>query len=66
MASRTYKMKIGKRGNALWVRIPAAIVRELKIKPGDEFDIVAIRELSFEVRRVRSSGDAAEKADYSK
>jgi antitoxin component of MazEF toxin-antitoxin module len=47
-------MKIGRRGNSLWVRIPAAIVRELKISPGDEAELVAIREDSFEIRRVPS------------
>jgi antitoxin component of MazEF toxin-antitoxin module len=45
-------MKVGKRGNALWVRIPVAIVRELNLKAGEEAEIVAVRERSFEVRRV--------------
>ncbi len=52
-------MKVGKRGNALWVRIPAAIVRELNLKAGEEAEIVAVRERSFEVRRVPFVGPAA-------
>jgi antitoxin component of MazEF toxin-antitoxin module len=52
MVSRTYTRKIGKRGNALWVRIPAAIVRELNLKVGDEAETVAMREFSFEVKQM--------------
>ena len=58
-------MKIGKRGNGLWVRIPAAIVRELHIKPGDGAEVVAIREHSFEVRRVPRSREDNEKTTQS-
>jgi antitoxin component of MazEF toxin-antitoxin module len=45
-------MKIGKRGNALWIRIPAVIVRELNLQVGEEAEVIAIREDSFEIRRV--------------
>jgi antitoxin component of MazEF toxin-antitoxin module len=48
-------MKVGKRGNGLWVRIPAAVVRELNLKVGEEAEIIAVREHSFEVRRVPPS-----------
>lgn len=61
MASRTYRRKIGKRGNALWVRIPAVIVRELNLKVGDEAELVAVRENSFEVRCVCRDKAATEK-----
>ena len=54
-------MKIGKRGNALWVRIPVAIVRELNLRPGEEAELVAIGEHSFEIRRVPSCREEVEK-----
>ena len=54
-------MKIGKRGNGLWARIPAAIVRELEIGPGDEVEPVAVREHGFEVRRVPPRREGVQK-----
>jgi antitoxin component of MazEF toxin-antitoxin module len=54
-------MKIGKRGNGLWVRIPAKIVRELNLQSGDEAELVAVREHSFEIRRVPNRQEPAEK-----
>jgi antitoxin component of MazEF toxin-antitoxin module len=54
-------MKIGKRGNGQWIRIPAAIVRELKIKPGDKAELVAVREDGFEIRLVPSQPELVEK-----
>ena len=41
----------------MWVRIPAAIVRELNLKVGEEAELVAVREHSFEVRRVSGCED---------
>jgi antitoxin component of MazEF toxin-antitoxin module len=45
-------MKIGKRGNGLSIRIPAAIVKELSLKPGEEMQITVTGEHQFEVRRM--------------
>ena len=58
-------MKIGKRGGGLLVRIPAAIVRELKMRPGDEAELVAIGERSFEIWRVPSRQVEVEKSPQS-
>jgi antitoxin component of MazEF toxin-antitoxin module len=54
-------MKIGKRGNALWVRIPVPVVKELNLKAGEEAELVAIREHSFEIRRVLRRESAGSK-----
>lgn len=40
----TKTVKIGKRGNGLWFRIPAEIVRARNIKPGDEVEFAQIGE----------------------
>ncbi len=56
-------MKIGRRGNVLWVRIPAAIVREMKLKPGEAFEVIAVGEHSFEVRRVPEPVDTTDETD---
>jgi antitoxin component of MazEF toxin-antitoxin module len=55
-------MKVGRRGNGLWVRIPAAIVRNLNIRPGDEAELIAIGEHSFEIRCVHIRRDGVDTA----
>jgi antitoxin component of MazEF toxin-antitoxin module len=57
----TKTVKIGKRGNGLWFRIPAAIVRERDLKPGDEAQFTQIGEHEFELNRVGSQSGAFEK-----
>lgn len=44
-------MRVSKWGNSLAVRLPAAIVDELKLKEGDEIEIDAGAERRFRVRR---------------
>jgi antitoxin MazE len=57
---RKQAMKIGKRGNGLAIRIPAAIVNELNLKPGDEMQITVTGEHQFEVIRDRRRLEALE------
>ena len=37
-------MKISKRGKDLAMRLPAKLVRELDIKPGDDIDVEFVRQ----------------------
>ncbi len=55
-------MKIGMRGSGLSVRIPAAIVRELNLRPGDEAELASVGEHSFEIRRVPPLASAMQQA----
>jgi antitoxin component of MazEF toxin-antitoxin module len=54
-------MKLRKRGNGLWITIPAAIVRKRNLKPGDEAQFAQIGEQEFELGRVCSQCGAIEK-----
>ena len=45
-------MKIGKSGNGLTLRIPAAIVKALNLKPGEEVQIAITGGHKFEVCRI--------------
>ena len=47
-------MRVAKWGNSLAVRLPDAIVKALKLKSGDEIEIVLIGEREFQVGRDRS------------
>jgi antitoxin MazE len=47
-------MRVAKWGNSLVVRLPAAVVKALKLKPGDEIEIVVSGARQFEIRRDRS------------
>jgi len=51
----TYARKIGRRGSGLWIRIPAAIVRQMNLKVGGEAEVVSVGEHGFEVRCVSGS-----------
>jgi antitoxin MazE len=53
-------MKIGRRGNDLAIRIPAAIVKELDLKSGEEMQITVTGEHQFEVSRDRRRLEALE------
>ncbi|MEJ0084502.1 MAG: AbrB/MazE/SpoVT family DNA-binding domain-containing protein [Pseudomonadota bacterium] len=44
-------MHVRKWGNSLAVRLPNAVVKALKLKAGDEIEIVAFGTRQFEVRR---------------
>ncbi len=44
-------MRVSKWGNSLAVRLPDTIVKSLKLKSGDEIEIVLRGERVFEVRR---------------
>ena len=46
----TFTRKICRRGNGLWIRIPSAIVREMKLKVGGEAEIVKCESHGFELR----------------
>ncbi len=47
-------MRVAKWGNSLAVRLPDSIVKALKLKSGDDIEIVVTGERAFEVQRDRS------------
>ena len=44
-------MQVSKWGNSLAIRIPAAVVEALKIREGDNIEVVIADERVFEVRK---------------
>jgi antitoxin MazE len=54
-------MKFAKWGNSVAIRIPAEMVAQLGISPGEEAEIKVTGEHSFEVTRDRSRQEAIEK-----
>jgi antitoxin MazE len=44
-------MQVSKWGNSLAIRLPAAVVQELKLKAGDEINIRAMNSTEFVVER---------------
>jgi antitoxin MazE len=44
-------MQVAKWGNSLAVRLPAAVVEALQLKPGDEIDVYVAGERAFGVAR---------------
>ena len=44
-------MQVAKWGNSLAVRLPAAVVEALQLKPGDEIDVHVAGERAFGVAR---------------
>jgi antitoxin component of MazEF toxin-antitoxin module len=48
----TKTLKLRKRGNGLWITIPAAIVRERNLKPGDEAQFTQTGEHELELSLV--------------
>ena len=44
-------MRVAKWGNSLAVRLPDAVVKALKLKSGDEIEIVVTGEREFQVER---------------
>lgn len=51
-------MRVAKWGNSLAVRLPDAVVKALKLKTGDDIEIVASGARRFEVGRDRSREQA--------
>lgn len=47
-------MRVAKWRNSLAVRLPDAIVKTLKLKPGDEIEIVVTRSREFRLERDKS------------
>ncbi|WP_132962437.1 AbrB/MazE/SpoVT family DNA-binding domain-containing protein [Tepidimonas ignava] len=43
-------MQVARWGNSLAVRLPAAVVRELQLREGDEIEIVALERQRWAVR----------------
>ncbi|MGB9333128.1 MAG: AbrB/MazE/SpoVT family DNA-binding domain-containing protein [Steroidobacteraceae bacterium] len=54
-------MRVAKWGNSLAVRLPDAVVKALKLKTGDEIEIVATGARRFEVGRDRGRERALER-----
>ena len=54
-------MRVAKWGNSLAIRLPDAVVKALKLKTGDEIEIVVSGARRFEVRRDRSRDQALER-----
>ena len=57
----TKTVKLRRRGNGLWITVPAAIARERNLKPGDEARFTQTGEHEFELSRVRSRTGVVEK-----
>lgn len=47
-------MRVAKWGNSLAVRLPDAVVRALRLKAGDEIEIVVTGDREFQVERDKS------------
>jgi antitoxin MazE len=54
-------MRVAKWGNSLAVRLPDAIVKALKLKTGDEIEIVVSGDRQFQVERNRGRERALER-----
>jgi antitoxin MazE len=54
-------VRVAKWGNSLAVRLPDAVVKALKLKTGDQIEIVASGTRRFEVSRDRSRERALER-----
>jgi len=54
-------MRVAKWGNSLAVRLPDAVVKALKLKTGDEIEIVASGGRRFEISRDRTREKALER-----
>lgn len=54
-------MQVGKWGNSLAVRLPAAVVEALGLKEGDEIEIEVAGDRTFRVARDRKREEALER-----
>jgi antitoxin MazE len=51
-------MQVGKWGNSLAVRLPAAVVEALQLKEGDEIEIEVAGDRTFRIERDRTREEA--------
>ena len=51
-------MQVGKWGNSLAVRLPAALVEALQLKEGDEIEVELAGDRTFRIGRDRTREDA--------
>ena len=54
-------MQVSKWGNSLAVRLPAAVVEALELQAGDQIEILAAGDRTFDVSRNRRKGRAIER-----
>jgi antitoxin MazE len=54
-------MQISKWGNSLAIRLPAAVVKALKLKEGDEVEVHVVGERAFAIDRDRGRERALER-----
>ena len=54
-------MQVGKWGNSLAVRLPAAVVEALGLKEGDEIEIEVAGDRTFRIERDRKREEALER-----
>jgi antitoxin MazE len=54
-------MRVAKWGNSLAVRLPDAVVKALKLKTGDEIEVVVAGMRRFEIGRDRSREQALQR-----
>jgi antitoxin MazE len=54
-------MRVAKWGNSLAVRLPDAVVKALKLKTGDEIEIVVSGDRQFQIERNRGRERALER-----
>lgn len=50
-------MQVSKWGNSLAIRLPASVVGALKLKEGDDIEVLVADERVFKVRRKPGSGE---------
>jgi antitoxin MazE len=53
-------MQVGKWGNSLAVRLPAAVVEALQLKEGDDIEIEVAGDRTFRIARDTARDDAVE------
>ena len=54
-------MRVAKWGNSLAVRLPDAVVKALRLKSGEEIEIIVAGTRQFEIRRDRTRERALER-----
>lgn len=54
-------MQVSKWGNSLAIRLPAAVVAALELKPGDEVEVHVLDDRRFALTRDRSRARALER-----
>ncbi len=59
-------MQVSKWGNSLAIRLPAAVVKALKLKEGDDVQITVVGKRGFQIDRDRSREEAVQRLRNSK